>query len=245
MSAIKGQTVRPMTPGQMKELIATVTEGIPSSLSFDVAQRLIGKKRNITKKVKEFFLANDVNNHSELIVEWQALYKKLFGKEYDLSNVIVPERPSEGRWRLLIIADLTLEQLYAKCKERFKCWRWMNDDLDKKVTWNERDAKNGAYAIWVKDEVEADEELKNLSANNIKAKSIITETLAERLIYELKFFDETGSHLDINSWTLCTGSRYDDGNVPYVFWNSGDELCVDWCYPDDARGVLRSRQVVS
>ncbi len=216
------QTVRPMTPGQMKDLIAAVTDGIPSNLSFDVAEKLLGKKRNLTSEVK-----------------------KLFGKEYDLSNVIIPERPSDGRWRLLIIVDLTLEQLYAKCKEQFECWRWTEDDLDKKVTWNERDAKNGAYAIWVKDEVEADENLKNNSANDIKAKGITTEALAEHLIHELKFFIETGKHLNINNWTLCAGSRYDHCNVPSVNWRSVDELDVHWCNPDVAIDNLRARQVVS
>jgi hypothetical protein len=172
-------------------------------------------------------------------------YKKFFGKEYDFSNIFIPEKPNVGHWRLLIIADLTLEQLYAKCKELFPCWRWTDENLDKKVVWNERNAKNGAYAIWVKDEVEADEELKNISANSIKERKITAETLAERLIHELKFFDETGKHLDIKNVTLCSGSRYDDGFVPDVDWDDDSRLSVDWYYPDFTNDDLRSRQVVS
>jgi len=183
---------------------------------------------------------------SEITAGWEGFYKKFFGKEYDFSDVVIPERPNVGRWRLLIIADLTLEQLYAKCKEQFKCWRWTDDDLDKKVAWNERDAKNGAYAIWVKDETEADENLKDLSANDIKSKGITTETLAEHLIHELKYFDETGEHLDIKNVTLCAGSRYGDGYVPSVDWHSSlDRMDVDRYYPDSADGHRRSRQTVS
>ena len=183
-------------------------------------------------------------DHSEEIIEWQLFYKKFFDKEYNFSNIFIPEKPNVGHWRLLVIANITLEQLYAKCTELFTCWRWTDENLDKKVVLNERDAINGAYAIWVKDEVEADEELKNISANNIKEKKITTETLAERLIHELKFFDETGKHLDIENWTLCSGSRDSDGRVPRV-GRHGGRVRVDWCRPGDADGRLRSRVVVS
>ena len=182
----------------------------------------------------------------EIVTGWEVFYKKLFRKECDFSNVIIPEKPSVGRWRLLIVYYITLELLYAKCKELFKCWRWTDDNLDMRVAWNERDAKNGAYAIWVRDEVEADEEFKNLSANDIKEKGVTTETLAERLIHELKFFDETGKHLDIDNVTLCSGSRCGGGGVPHVSWDSyDDKLDVGRYNPDFSLGVLRSRQAVS
>ena len=182
---------------------------------------------------------------AELIFEWVSFYKRFFGREYDFSNVFILEKPNVGHWRLLIIADLTLRQLYAKCKERFDCkQQWINYDLDEGVTWNERDAKNGAYAIWVKDEIEANEELKSLSAKAIKVKNITTETLAERLIHGFKFFDETGKHLDVQSWTLCTGSRFYDDNVPSVGWRGG-KMNVGKYDAGIALGNQHSRQVVS
>ncbi|KKP98189.1 MAG: hypothetical protein US25_C0006G0002 [Candidatus Moranbacteria bacterium GW2011_GWE1_36_7] len=179
----------------------------------------------------------------DIIIDWQDFYRKTFGGFCDYSNVRIPEKP-EGEWRLLIIEDLSLEQLYAKCKELFPCWRWTNDDLDKKVTWNERNAKDGVRAIWVKDVQEADENLKNLSADDIQEKGVKTETLAERLIHELKFFNETGNHLDIKNVTLCAGSRRSDGLVPRVVFD-GDRMDVDWYRSDGASGGLRSREVVS
>ena len=175
--------------------------------------------------------------------DWQIFYKKLFGSDYDFSNIRIPERP-QGNWRLLIIVDILLEQLYAKCKELFPCWRWTNDNFDKIVTENERDAKKGPYAIWVEDTIEADENLKNHSANDIKKQGITTETLAERLIHELKFFDEAGKHLDIKNITLCAGSLYFDGNVPVVCWSVG-EMGVNWYDSGDAYNILRPRQAVS
>jgi len=62
------------------------------------------------------------------------------------------------------------------------------------------------------------------------------------LIYELKYYDETGEHLDINNSTLCAGSRYSSDKVPYVRWRGG-ELRVDWCGSGAAAPHLRARVV--
>jgi hypothetical protein len=177
-----------------------------------------------------------------MVQDWQKFYKKVFNLDLDLSKVRIPEH-QEGIDRLLIITNITLEELYAKCKELFPCWK-TDKDLDGIVTWNERDSKDGPYAIWIRDVQEADEELKNLSANDIKKKGITTETLAERFIHELKFYDETGKHLDIKSITLCMGSRYDDGFVPLIRWYI-DGLGVRRYPPANAYSSLRARQAVS
>ncbi|EKE16211.1 MAG: hypothetical protein ACD_11C00026G0001 [uncultured bacterium] len=192
-----------------------------------------------------FAKSSDVakSSHSDLISGWRAFYKNHFLMECDFSNLNIPIKPGDD-WRLLVIANLSLEQLYAKCKELFSCWRWTDDDLDKKVIWNERDAKKGAYAIWVRDVQEADENLKNLSANGIKEKGMTTETLAERLVHEITFFQETGKHLDVQNITLCAGSCYSDGGIPCVDWFDG-RLGVSWCDAGPSVVHLRSREVVS
>ena len=92
--------------------------------------------------------------------------------------------------------------------------------------------------------MEADEENKGLSANDVKKKGTDTQTLEERLLQELEYFKKTGQHLDTQNWTLCSGSRDSDGDVPYVDW-SDDELKVHWSHPDSRSGDLRSREVVS
>lgn len=182
-----------------------------------------------------------VNPHAALIADWQTFYRDVFGIEMDFPNLAIPKKPEERNWRLLIIIDLLLEALYAKCKSLFPCWRWTDEDLDEIVTENERTAKNGPYAIWAKDNTEADGEWKNLSADDIKGKGIKTETLAERFVHELKFFKETGKHLDIANWTLCSGSRYSDGNVPNMNWNDG-KMNVNWYNPDNRNDNLCPRQ---
>ncbi len=183
--------------------------------------------------------------YSSLIADWQNFYHGT-GIETDFSNLRIPERQL-GFDRLIIMAQgLTPQLLYDKCAKLFPCWKWTDKGLDEVIdfSFQARSAKNGAYAIWLRDRVEADEELKNLSANDLKRQGIPGITLEERLIFDFKYFKETGKHMDVTNWTLCSGSRCSGGSVPGVGWRGG-ELCVGWYVPGDASGSLRSRQVVS
>jgi len=179
----------------------------------------------------------------DLISDWQTFYRDVFGLELDFSGLRIPER-QEGFDRIVVVArGMTPQKLYDKCAELFPCWKWTNGDLDK-VVISDRAAKNGAYAVWFRDRVEADEEFKSHSADQLKQMNIPGITFEERLLFELKFFKETGNHLDISNITLCAGSRYGDGRVPCVRWG-GDLLGVDWFYSDGTSDNLRSRQAVS
>jgi len=239
----KNQTVQLVSPGQMKDIISAVVQAIPSDMSFNTAQQWIGKKAKLGDEIKKIFV-NKFNPWADVISDWQNFYRDVFGIETDFSNLRIPKRP-QGFDRLIVVAQgLTPQSAYDKCAGLFPCWKWMDENLDI-VVLSDRLAKDGAYAIWIRDRVEADEELKSLSANQLKEKSIVGITLEERLIYELKYFKETGKHLDINNWTLCSGSRYCDGSVPWVDWGVGDGLSVHWYVPGVANDLLRSRQVVS
>ncbi len=237
----KNQTVRAMTPGQMKDIISAMVQGVPTNMIFEVAESWVGNKGKLTAQVRKIFSAT--NPYAELLADWQVFYRDVFGIEADFSNLTIPTKQA-GFDRLLVLAQgMTPQRLYDKCKELFPSWKYTDDDLDKIVT-SDRTAKDGAYAIWIRDRVEADEELKNLSANQLKQQNISGITLEEREIYELKFFKETGKHLDIQNWTLCSGSRYGGGYVPYANWCSG-KFKVYWNGPSRADGLLRSRQAVS
>jgi len=137
---------------------------------------------------------------------------------------------------------LTIEQAYTECVKLFPCWRWTNDDLDALVTSDR--TSNQAYSVQVRNRVEADEELKNLSANQLQKQGIKGITLLERLVLELDYFKETGQYLDVINTTLCSGSRSSDGDVPRVGWRDGG-LGVSWCGPDRSDGSLRAREVDS
>ncbi len=67
-------------------------------------------------------------------------------------------------------------------------------------------------------------------------------TLRERMLMEIQYFKETGNHLDVVGWTICSGSRFSDGGVPCVdFHGAHDEVNVYWYGVDgsDPAGGLR------
>jgi hypothetical protein len=118
---------------------------------------------------------------------------------------------------------LKTSELLAECKKLFPVWSYYDDKrLDKdfpkpKKTTTRYFAKN----------VEADPEFANKSADDLAAEGHQGITIRERIILELNFFKETGDHLDKRDITLCAGSRYSDGCVPYADWRGGDGFFVD------------------
>ena len=241
MKKQSNQTVRMATPGQIKDVISAVVESVPvNNLTYETAQYFIGRKKWLGTEVKKIFSV--VNPYADLLADWQEFYRGL-GLDCDLSDVVIPDDPG-GFGRVIIMAKgITPQSAYDFCVKNFPCWKYTDKSLDEIVT-SERTIQNGAYAIRIRDRVEADEELKNRSANDLKQQGIVGITLEEREIFELKFFKETGKHLDINNWTLCAGSRYCVGYVPLVRWRS-DWMLVSWRIPGRAHGRLRSRQAVS
>lgn len=152
---------------------------------------------SITLAMVQSFLERRNSSVSSILADWQAFYQAEFGIALDTAYIHIPER-RKGFDRLIVVAaGLKIQQVYDRCKKLFPCWKYTNRDLDEAVPTNDRMPVNGSYAIWIRDRVEADEELKNLSANDLKRKNIPGTTLLERLLFELKYFRETGKHLDV------------------------------------------------
>ena len=222
--------------GQGVEIRRQFREG---TLNPSYVQALIEHRNPFESRVSSLL---KVKTTAEQFEGWTDLYKEI-GIILDVENLQIPDR-QPGFNRLIVVAKgMTNNRAYDECKKRFSCWKY-TDDLDTAVPTNDRSPQNGTYAIWVRDRVEADEELKNKSADMIKAENIKGITLLERLLHELKYFTETGKHLDLKNWTLCSGSRRSDGDVPRVGW-CNDKLGVSRSNPDDRNDGLRSRAVVT
>lgn len=217
------------TPRQMKEFWLQVERG------------------QITRGRFQLFLRGQIEV-TELLAEWERFYLDVFGIKVDLSSVKGP-KPKPGFGRLIVvIPEMTPQKVFDKCQKLFTCWKYTDQSLDEVIDFSKeaRSAKDGPYAVWFRDVVEADPKLKNFSANNLAKKKISGITLTERLLYELVYFRETGEHLDIQNWTLCAGSRSRDGVVLGVRWGGDSSgLGVFWYRPSSSRDDLRSRQVGS
>lgn len=239
------ETVLLITPGQIKELAGALVQAVPLDMSSETAQAWIGNKgllQDILRRGPGLVFNTHSVDVSLLLEDWQEFWSDL--GQFDFSNIRVPQ-PVAGFTRAIIVPKgHTLNREYELCKALFPCWRW-TEDLDSAVTENEREPKE-SYIIWVRDCEEADGELQNLSANDIKKKKLVTQILLERMIHGRKFFKETGRHLDTQTRTLCSGSRIQDGDVPRVRWGGHDgQVNVSRCHPDYSFVCLRARQVVS
>ena len=225
-SHVAGGTSEYPTLAQIKELFAQIETG------------------RITKERMQSFLRGEMGNISTLLAGWQKFYHDLFGLKVDFSGLVVPTK-RKGFNRLIVVAQgITPQQYYDKCAELFTSWKWTDRNLDD-IVHSEWIAKDRAYAVWFRDTVEADNDLKNLSYNDLKKKGIPGITLEERLLMELNYFKESGNHLDIKNVTLCAGSHYLDGSVPAVGWvPGGREVCVSWYHPGYSDAYLRSRRAV-
>lgn len=174
--------------------------------------------------------------------EWQKFYQEVFGLAVDLSDVVIPDEKLGFGWVVMVAKGLTLNQAWAKCSEKFSSYSYLGDDLDKAVSMNDRTAGT-TYSKRFRDRVESDEELKNLSANQLAKKRVQSITLLERLLLELWYFWKTVQHLDIQNVTLCARSRRSGGVVPGVCW-SDNRLYVCSYSPGSHDGGLRARAAV-
>ena len=244
------EKVASMTDNQaakIKELLAgssafALDEYMKTNPSIDSAQRVIEQggefKQRHAALLQEFGITAD----ARIVADWQKFYNEHFGLTVDFSNVGIPQRP-RGNWRLLFIAQgMTMNTAFDRCKKLFAAWQY-TDDLDAKITQNVRTSKE-SYAVWVLDEVEPDKAYRGKSTRQADPDMKIGITLLERIILELKYFSETGNHLDIKGVTLCSGSRYSGGGVPSADW-SGDKFWVRWCGLGDSYSTGGVRSAVS
>lgn len=152
--------------------------------------------------------------------------------------------PKQETWTVEIRRGQTIEGTLKECEKLFEVWRYTDADLDELLT-SDRDSTE-AYEVSFRANVEADEQLKSKSADDLQKEGVKGITLLERLQLEVDHFKSTGKHLDIESWTLCSGSRRSGGDVPGVHWHSYDSAVdIRWYYPDSRDASLRSREVVS
>lgn len=182
---------------------------------------------------------------SEIRQEWEGFYREYFHLTVDFSDVQIPNNPSFAFGRLIFIPkDLNIWRVMKGMRDCFQVADYQGD-LAEEITENIRQTDK-SYAFYIREREEADEELKNLSANKLSELGINCMTFLERLVYGLKYHSETRQHLDNQNQTLCAGSRYRGGRVPLVHYDANDsKLHINWCGPGHAYDDLRARQVFS
>jgi hypothetical protein len=239
---------------KIEKLFKDLKKGDPLTSLRAERKELINKIKEIKNKVNSNI--NELNTKSlekpklALKQTWRKIYKNWFDKEINISDIKIPEDYNpEKHFGLIIPGNLTMNEIAMAMRKKFK-ERGQEVSIDAEnlntvVNKNDRPTDK-SYAILFKNNIEADEDLKGLSADDLEKKGIKGITLKERLLMEILYFDKTGEHLDSDNYTLCSGSRDSDGDVPRVDWSSKDsKLCVRWYSPDYSESYLRSRLAVS
>lgn len=236
---------------QIGEVLASIIQMILKtlvSLTKEQLQWLIGHKTQLANAVRDAIhsLIGAIQKLPEQLIWWQDFYREE-GIVIDFATFQIPEKPKGDWWPILVASGLNYNQVIRMLRKKFPVWLW-SEDLDKIIDFSkeQRRAIDKPYVIWVKANVKADPKLANKSANDLVGQKLAT--LMERLLLEVFYFCvvNPGQHLDIENWTLCSGSRYADGYVPRVDFDlRAGKVSVGWTHPGDADGRLRVRSVVS
>lgn len=176
---------------------------------------------------------------SQVFEVWPNVYKALgMTSEYNFEITRLAISEKKDLWTIPIIKGVTCNKVVAGfINLGVNVYTYTdNNDLDNRIVANDRDPKNGSYAVYLKQKIEAVD--KQQGCNNI--------TLLERLLLGLDYFLATEYHLDEKNWTFCSGSHDYRGHVPGVHWNSEyRRIYVSWYNADYCFVNICSRSVVS
>lgn len=201
------------------------------------------KDGTVTKEQFQLFLSHRnpfiVTNER---AQWQAFYKRYFGLNVDFKDVVIPPLVSPGYFERMIIIPkgLQISKVIKVLVKNFECNLGLLH-IKPETLIEERTTKT-SYAIRLHDSQEADLEEKNCPCQKYNSQELIT--LTERLIFELKYFDETGNHLDLSSATICGASHNNYDYIPEVSYRS-EVLTLTWCHEDTAEESKRVRRIIS
>ena len=236
MSLIDPKLVNPAQVGEMlSPIIAEVLKLNPEQIQY-----WISKKGKLQNEIHKIFLAAS-SAEPYFFVQWLDLYREEFGIELNINKLQISKH-QENTWIVPVHESLTEQIIYDACKKLFSCDKSV--DLSKVIDLH----RKGTTVRRFKANVEADEEHKNKSANDLKKEGLEEKsiTLKEQMLLELWYFKTTGKHLDIGNWTLCNGSRDADGCVPRVRWFVDyRKFYVNWSDVDNSSDSLRARVAVS
>lgn len=168
---------------------------------------------------------------------WDALFRSI-SIPCDCSKIELPT-PVDGFDRLIIVPEeITLPKIVTELERHMDVWVHpdLQDDLDATALQRRRDGPK-SYAVWVRDDPEADREFIH--------DGMLTITLAERLLLGLLRIKQSNTQLDITGGTLCSGSRTSAGRIPYVEWSDEDcQLAISTRSETAPTTLIRPRQVI-
>lgn len=201
--------------------------------------------RSIEREHLRLFLEHknpfEPGNISPLLRDWEKFYQDTFQITVNLSEVKIPEKEKGYDRLIVVIPEMSLKRIFLKCMENFPSC--LSEQVNLEQIKSQRSGINGTYAIWCRNTIETDNDLRGLSTDDLKRKAMYCITLEERMLLELKYYNETAKHMDMNYTTLCAGSRSNRGFVPCVH-RLMNFLSIFEKNPADSNSDIGSRQVI-
>ena len=212
-------------------------------------ERLLSPDKVLAREVARVIMSRTVENTlpNLTFAIWQMVYEQMDGIDDVARGLLgLDLTPRPGLWVIPVLQGVAPNKVVAALRRlKVNVWSYI-DDLDALVNENDRDPKDGSYVIYCRQTIEADEQFKSLSVNELKTQGIKGLTLTERLLIEPAYFLATDGHLDVQNLTLCSGSRRPDGRVPSVSWDLDDRrVYVSVWSPSDRRVNLCCREAIS
>jgi len=238
--------------GQMMQLSSAIAQEIPRVGVVSHVQQMMSRSgrrdmRNVLRLLVEPKDEVAVMDEKALL-DWHAGWPRFwraFGLKYDHEALILPEYRTGFGWSIVtpcLSEWPTSRLLHEVCGRMFPTWQFYDDGrLDKIISAQE---PVGVHVVLVRNGIEADEIHQAKSAVMIETAKIPAITIRQRQVLEARYYLETNEHLDISNTTICAGSRYAGGHVPYAYWHDV-QFCVCYVYPDRASGGWRVRETVS
>lgn len=248
--------INELTQGQIQDL-GNKHGGIPGIKRFLSGELVLVERSALatTLVVSPQGLANggvtyaSALNVEEFLDDWAKFLWEVYRSGLpSREKIVLPKTQVGFEWGVVMPKGLLAQRILDVLKLRFdgKLRQWCQD-LDKALNPEKeaRTATNGPYVIWCRDRVEADEELRDFSANDLTGLGVNCMTEPERILLEGWFNWKTGGHLDVRNITLSAGSRDSDGLVPNAYWLGYYGFSVGGSSIDDRFGDVRAREVVS
>jgi hypothetical protein len=177
---------------------------------------------------------------------WERFYESVFMIKKDFSGLSIPER-REGFDRLIIVAqEMDFHAIAARATETCPISLYP-DGLSYVVSPRVPDRD---YAVWARDGVECDSDLRGISKGKLLASGVIFETAEERLLHGMKFFKEhyrkgaiEDRQLDRKFCTLTSScDRY--GRPLVIHFHSKEGVKIDWFDAYRCRASLGARRIL-
>lgn len=206
---------------------------------------------NIAQEIIAQFYDPALNSafYRDTLEEWEIFYKKYFDVPVNLSKISIPRIRKEFDRLLIIIPGIPVLRIISIMDSKFRIAVESSDYSLYKTIDERRDAGN-PYAIWVRDGEEPETDFLSRSAEWMYNCPKASETLKERLIHGLKYWDENKKHLDVDVATLCSGSKNSHGTTPIVSFSclsspEKNTVKIAWIKSSDSFRKVGAREVIS